>query len=263
MIYFFKQCTFSVNDVFQKAIKILSSHYFSVLGLFMLLFITSNFSTTLAFYIQDYSILLSIAMFIAFVIMYFGIQLTLFNYVLKIDDTDRKVKISEIIPRASQLSNYFGSLLIGVILIPLLIILLIALICFPLIYIDRNLVNVLPNIVMSIGLVVIVVLLIRIAFFPFFILNREISSWRALRLSFALTRGNMTKILLILAVFGLMSLLQAYLNFKSYYFMSIGLSVINSFFIQPLVSVVMAVAFKDMMAEYKGGDDPAVLKNII
>ncbi|MHC8950332.1 beta-carotene 15,15'-monooxygenase [Sphingobacterium hungaricum] len=263
MIQFLKQCTFSVNDVFQKAFSILTSHYFSVLGLFLLLFITSNFSTTLAFYIQDYSFFLSCLMFIAFVVLYFGIQLTLFKYILRIIDSDNKVKISSIIPTFLEISNYFGGMLLGAVLSPLLIILALALICFPLIYLDSDLVYKLPNIVLSIGLILIVPFLLRIAFFPFFILDRNVSSYRSLRLSFALTRGNMTKILLILAVFGLMHLLQTYLTYKSYYFMSIGLSVLNSFFVQPLVSVVMAVAYKDMMADYKGGDNPSVLENII
>jgi hypothetical protein len=40
-------------------------------------------------------------------------------------------------------------------------------------------------------------------------------------------------------------------------------SVLNTFIVIPLVSLVMAIAYVDMLREYKGSDDPALFKNII
>jgi len=44
---------------------------------------------------------------------------------------------------------------------------------------------------------------------------------------------------------------------------STALSLINSFLVGPLSSVVVTVAYRRMMADYRGGDDPEVMKHIL
>jgi len=86
MIQFLKESTFAVNEVFNKSVDLLKNNYFSVAGLCLLLFITSNLSSTLAVYFKDINIVLSLFMALFFAILYFGINLSLFKYILHLID---------------------------------------------------------------------------------------------------------------------------------------------------------------------------------
>src|SRR5690606_14727176 len=138
----------------------------------------------------------------------------------------------------------------------------ISVIAFPLVY-ARTDVSLMVNIARIVSAVLIFAFLLRVAFYPFFIIDRQADPFRALRLSLALTKGNVTKLLLILAFFAILHLLFLYFNYAGYPMVSTAMSLISSFLVGPLSSVVVTVAYRNMMADYRGGDDPRLMKNII
>src|SRR3546814_18942515 len=76
-------------------------------------------------------------------------------------------------------------------------------------------------------------------------------------------RGNVTKLLLILAFFAILHLLYVYFNYAGYPMVSTALSLLNSFLVGPLSSVVVSMVYRSMLADYRGGDDPDVMKNVL
>src|SRR5690554_1808245 len=103
MIQFLKESTFGVKDVFWKSWKVLRSRYFSIAGLCLSLFITSNTSGILAFYLQDVNPVLSVLMALLFVVAYFGIQLTLFKFIFRLIDRREHITLAETIPSTLEL----------------------------------------------------------------------------------------------------------------------------------------------------------------
>ncbi|MBP3943821.1 beta-carotene 15,15'-monooxygenase [Sphingobacteriaceae bacterium WQ 2009] len=261
MIQFLKESTFAVNEVFVKSVELLKRNYFSVAGLCFLLFITSNASSALAVYFKDINVVLSIFMALIFVVLYFGINLSLFKYILSQIDREDHFSVSATIPSTKELLNFFTAM-ISIAGISIVMLLLFAVVCFPIVYLKVP-VSSLANIVLIGAAVFTFIFVIRVAFYPFFIIDRKETSIRAIRLSFALTKGNVTKLLLILAIFALLHLLQWYFNFMGYNILAVCLSFVNSFLVVPLSSIVITVAYRDMISDYQGGDDPAIIKNII
>src|SRR3546814_16743950 len=78
---------------------------------------------------------------------------------------------------------------------------------------------------------------LRIAFFPFFILDKGMKPFQAIRLSLATTRGNFIRIVLLLAFFALFGSFYLYFSYRGYAVISSGLSMVISFVIVPLSSV--------------------------
>ena len=261
MIQFLKDSTFAVNEVINKSWDVLRQHYFSVAGLCFLLFVTSNTSGVLAFYFNAVSPFLSAFMAFLFVTLYFGIQLTLFKYIFRLIDGKEKVYLSDTIPTTRELVCFFAAMFCMV-AIALLLYVVISVVGFPLVYAGIP-VNSLVTAAWIVSAVLIFFFLLRVAFYPFFIIESQAGPWRAIKLSFALTRGNVTKLLLILVFFAILHLLYIYFNYSGYPVVSTLLSLVNSFLVVPLSSVVVAMAYRDMMMHYDGGEDPRVADNII
>ena len=261
MIQFLKDSTFAVNEVINKSWDVLRQHYFSVAGLCFLLFVTSNTSGILAFYFSEVNPFLSAFMAFLFVILYFGIQLTLFKYIFRLIDGQGHVHLSDTIPSTRELIYFFAAMfcMVG---IALLMYFLISVIGFPLVYAGIP-VDALVEGTWIISAILIFFFLLRVAFYPFFIMESHAGPWRSIKLSFALTKGNVTKLLLILVFFAILHLLYIYFNYSGYPVVSTLLSLVNSFLVVPLSSVVVAMAYRDMMAHYVGGEDPSVTDNII
>jgi len=261
MIQFLKDSTFAVNEVINKSWDLLRKHYFSIAALCFFLFLTSNTSGILAFYFSEVNAFLSVVMAFLFAILYFGAQLTLFKYILALIDHKDKIQLTDTIPGAKELLYFFTGMF-SIMLMALLFYLVISVIAFPLVY-ARIDVSLMVNIARIVSAVLIFAFLLRVAFYPFFIIDRQADPFRALRLSLALTKGNVTKLLLILAFFAILHLLYLYFNYAGYPMVSTVLSLVNSFLVGPLSSVVVAVAYRNMMADYQGGDDPELMKNIL
>ncbi|GGC39740.1 hypothetical protein GCM10011386_34750 [Parapedobacter defluvii] len=261
MIQFLKDSTFAVNEVISRSWDLLRQRYFSIAGLCFLLFVTSNTSGILAFYFSEVNTFLSVFMAFLFAILYFGTQLTLFKYIFTLIDRREKIQFTETIPSTKELL-YFFTAMFSIALLALVFYLVISVIAFPLVYANIE-VSLMVSIARVVSAVVIFAFLLRVAFYPFFIIDRHAEPFRAIRLSFALTKGNVTKLLLILAFFAILHLLYLYFNYAGYPMVSTALSLVNSFLVGPLSSVVVAVAYRSMMADYRGGDDPELMKNII
>lgn len=261
MIQFLRDSTFAVNEVISKSWDLLRNHYFSVAGLCFLLFLTSNTSGILAFYFSEVNTFLSVFMAFLFVILYFGTQLSLFKYIFTLIDKKEKIHLIDTIPSTRELLYFFTGML-SIALLALIFYLIISVLAFPLVYAGID-VSAMVKIARIVSAILIFLFLLRVAFYPFFIIDRHAEPFRALRLSFALTRGNVTKLLLILAFFAILHLLYLYFNYAGYPMVSTALSIVNSFLVGPLSSVVVAVAYRSMMADYGGGENPEVMKNII
>jgi hypothetical protein len=68
---------------------------------------------------------------------------------------------------------------------------------------------------------------------------------------------------MLLAFFVMLNLLYLYFSYLNLAIISTGLSLVNSFLVVPLASVTFAIAYRKMMGEYHGSEDPTVMKNII
>lgn len=247
MIQFLKESTFAVNDVIRKSWEVLKSYYFSIAGLCLSLFITSNASGILAFYMQDINPALSYFMALLFVIAYFGIQLTLFKYLFRLIDRQEKIKLSETIPTTREMLHFFFAM-IAVSLLVLISYLIVSVLAWPLIYWLG--VETVVNGTYLAAAFLTLYLLLRIAFYPFFIIDRNSRGMEAIRLSVALTKGNVVKLLLILAFFAILHLLYIYFNYLGYPLISTFVSILTSFIVVPLSSVIIAMAYRDMVKRY-------------
>lgn len=262
MIEFLKDSTFAANEVLQSAWQILKKQYLSIATLCFLLFITWNLSAFLASYIGGINIGFSVFMLLVFILGYFTLQLTLFKYTLRlIDSGGEDLRISAAIPTKKQVLNFLiGTLYFSVCI--LFAFLLMALLVLPFVYTGMD-ITMLAQIAISLGVIAGFITWIRISFFPFFIIDRDAWPFQSIKFSLAITRGNFTRLLLILGFLALFHALSLYLMKQDYFFLAVIVSTISSFLIVPLSAVAIAVAYRQMMGEYKGDEDPGIINNII
>lgn len=275
MINYLKESTFAVNDVIQKAWGITKKHYFSIATLCFLMFITASASSLMAFFIKDVSRVLSFFMVIIFIMLYFTINLSLFKYIFHlIDNEDEEVTIVGTLPTRHQIIRFLVAtlyfvgciLFVGMLLVPILWIL------DPVL---RYLVHIgwvedfastgrtITSIAIGVALVAIFVTWLRISFFPFFILDKGSAPFESIKLSLAITKGNFTKILLLLMILGGGYLIYLLLNYLQLPFIAFVVNILSSFIIVPLSSVALTVAYRKISSEYKGDEHPDILHNIV
>ena len=263
MLQYLKQCTFKANDVFLRAIGILKSHYFSIAGLCFLLFVTSNTSSYLAWNLQDYSsVVLNWFLCFLFMTVFFGTQLILIKRALLLAHGIEHADFKDYIPSTKQFLNFllgfvFYSVLVGVVY------LLTSIVSFPLLFLGIDMKTLCMEVNPFLTGLIMLFVLIRITFFPYFIADKNTNLFRACRLSIALTRGNVVSLLLLFLTIGLAYIFQLSFEYFEYFIAAKIFSFINTFFVIPSVSLVMAVAYQEMLKDYDGGDDPKLLKNII
>ncbi|MFD2555598.1 hypothetical protein [Sphingobacterium tabacisoli] len=263
MLEFLKESTFKANEVFFRALNILKKHYISVAGLCFLLFLTNNLSTFLAMYLSDITgSAIKVLLLIVFVVLFFGLQLVLIKRAILLASNVEHAALKTYIPSPKQFLNFlFGlvlySILTGVVYLGC------SIICMPLLYMGVQMETILSEINPALTGVFMMLILIRISFFPFFILEKNHNIFRAGRLSVAFTKGNVVNLFMLMLVLASAYILQLTFEYFDYPLMAKVLSVLNTFIIIPSVSLVMAIAYVDMMKEYKGSDDPELFKNII
>ncbi|WEK18289.1 MAG: hypothetical protein P0Y49_15975 [Candidatus Pedobacter colombiensis] len=261
MIEFLKESTFTVNEVIGKAWTVTKKNYFSIATLCFLMFITSNASGLMAFFLKDVNMGLSILMAFFFVMFYFTINLSLFKYIFHLLDDDLNVSIVSTIPTRKQIIRflvamlYFMLCIVGVYSIVILI-------AFPFIYTGIN-IDIITNIAISVGIIAIFITWIRISFFPFFILDKNLPPFSSIKFSLAITKGNFTKILLLLLVLGGFHLLYLFVSYLKWPVIAFFINVLSSFIIVPLSSVALTIAYRKMMSEYKGEGEPDIIHNIV
>ena len=211
---FLKESTFAVNDVIFKAWHVTKRNYFSIATLCFLMFITSNASGLMAFFLKDVNNGLSSLMALIFVLLYFTINLSLFKYIFHLlDDEENEVTIVSTLPTRVQIIRfivatlYFTLCIIigGIFLMPILYIIdpiLRYMVQLGWVNNFQEAGNVIITVAVAIGVLAIFMIWIRISFFPFFIIDKDAKSFDSVKLSLATTRGNFTKILLLLLVLG-------------------------------------------------------------
>lgn len=265
MIDFLKDSTFAVNDVIRLAWNTLKKQYLKILGLCLIMFLIFNLSGFFAYLLDDFNFGIKVFMFLFFILAYFGFQLTLFRFVLRVlDESDHEVYVKDSIPTTRQIIKFLIATLYfaGCIFLVFIVIMVLF---FPLYYfVNENRRDLVLQVAYSMGVLGIILTWIRISFFPFFIIDRDSSPFKSIRFSLAITRGNFTKILLLLAFLAIFQLLSFFFVNVQVDFISAGIiNLINSLLIIPLSSVALAVAYRRMMNEYEGDQDPDILDNII
>jgi len=164
-------------------------------------------------------------------------------------------------PSKTQLGNFFVGVLC-VCVVTVITFVAIAAILFPLVYLGIPTGH-LVNIAVPIGGLMALIVLIRISFFPFFIINLNSNPFKSIRFSLAVTRGNFTRLLLLIGLTIISYLVGGYFQAIGYYFLSLAISLVYFFIVIPLSSVAAAVIYKQMMDEYKGDADPDIIHNLI
>ncbi|PRD48348.1 hypothetical protein C5745_03850 [Sphingobacterium haloxyli] len=263
MLQHLKQSTFKANDVLMKAIAILKSHYFSIAGLCLLLFITSSLSSYLAFTLGDSSggVVKGVLCFV-FVTLFFGTQLVLIKRALLLAQGVEHTDLKDYIPSAKQFVNFLMGFILYSFLLGI-VYLLSSTLSFPLLYLGADMETLSMEVNPFLTGLIMMFVLLRITFFPYFIVDKKHGLFRACRLSIALTKGNVINLLLLMLIVGTAYILQVSFEYLGYFIIAKIFSAVNTFVIIPSVSLVMAVAYHNMMKDYKGGDDPQLLKNII
>jgi len=263
MLEFVRESTFKANDVISRALNILRKHYFSVAGLCFLLFLTNNLSTFLAGYLSDSAFgFVKLPLFALFVTLFFGLQLVLIKRAILLAQHVENTPLQNYIPTPKQFFNFllgliFYSVLTGVVY------LFCSVLVLPLLYLGVEVETISYEINPLLTGFVMMLLLIRISFFPFFILVNNFNIFRAARLSIAFTRGNTINLLVLMLALASAYMLQLAFEYLGYSILAAISSVLNTFIIIPSVSLVLAIAYMDMIREYKGSDDPELFKNIL
>src|SRR5215217_7679320 len=262
MIEFLKESTFTFNEVIGKAWMLTKKHYFSIATLCFLMFITSNASGLMAFFLKDVSKGLNFLMAFIFILFYFTINLSLFKYIFHLlDDEEHDVSIVSTIPTRLQIIRflvatlYFMLCIVGVYTIVMII-------GFPFVLAGIEIDKV-SNVAVPVGLVAIFITWIRISFFPFFIIDKNMGPFASIKYSLATTKGNFTKIFMLLLVLGSFYMLNLFFLYIQWPLVAFFTNILSSFIIIPLSSVALTIAYRKMMSEYTGDTDPDIIHNIV
>ncbi|WP_316765362.1 hypothetical protein [Pedobacter frigiditerrae] len=274
-IEFLKESTFAVNEVISKAWHVTKRNYFSIATLCFLMFITSNASGLMAFFLKDVNKGLSTLMALIFVLLYFTINLSLFKYIFHLlDDEESEVTIVGTLPTRTQIIRFIVATLIfslcivvaAVFLMPLLFVIdpiLRWMVSIGWVDSFQKAADIIIRVAVSIGLLSIFMIWVRISFFPFFIIDKNAKSFESVKLSLATTKGNFTKILLLLFVLGGVYFLYLFFSYLQWPIIAFIVNMISSFIIVPLSSVALTIAYRKMMSEYKGDEHPDIIHNIV
>lgn len=262
MLQFLRERTFKANEVFLRAIAILSKHYISIAGLCFLLFVVSNLSTFLSFYFEGASDFLRIFFMLLFVVLYFGLQLVLLKRAVHLARHEAPIGFINYIPSTKQFVSYIAGLVVYS-LMAAVAYLLVYVLCFPLLYAGVTMDTIRYEIHPLLTGIVMLVIVMRTVFYPFFIIEQNCGTWRAYKFSLALTKGNVSSLLFLVLAVASTHFMQLGAEYLGYAVIGKMFSIVNAFVIIPLVSLVMSVVYVDMMKDYKGGDDPSLLDSII
>lgn len=291
MIEYLKESTFAVKEVTMQAFKTTKENYFSIATLCFLIFITTSTSTFMAFFMGDLNVVIRILMLLVFVASYCLVELCLIKYILKLlDHENTDIMIIDTLPTRKEIICFsIGAVYFGV------SIFLVAILLMPVLYVlqlilefavNQRIIDdyvqvgkVILNIAVVIGITSILFTFIRIIFFPFFIVDKHSMPFESIKLSLATTRGNFIKLLIILlglfavqvSVFGffrivvmmIFRLINYFLAYDIDQYASLIVVIFSSFVIVPFTTAFFAVAYRKIMSEYKGDENPDIIHNIV
>lgn len=263
MLEFLKSSTFRANDVFFRALTILKKHYISIAGLCFMLFVTNTLSTYLALYLDTLvSDVVKVLLLLVFIVVFFSLQLVLIKRAVLLANNIEHAPFMTYLPSVKQFFNFIFGLLIYSILLPA-IYLICSILCMPLLYLGVEMDTILWEINPFLTGLLMMIILIRISFFPFFILEKGFNIIRAFKLSIAFTKGNVVNLMILMLILASTYIFQLTFEYLEYFLLAKISGILNTFIVIPSVSVVMSVAYVDMIREYKGSDDPELFKNIL
>lgn len=291
MISYLKESTFAVKDVIMQAWVVTRDHYFSIATLCFLVFITVSTSTFMAFFMGQLHTGVRVVMLLIFILLYCIVNLSLLKYIFRLlDNDDKEIQIIETLPTRTEIIRfligtvYFGIsiFLVGILLLPVLYIVdLILKFAVSQGIIDdfRRAGEIIVNIAVAIAILSIFFTFIRIIFFPFFIIDKNVKPFESIKLSLATTRGNFVKLLLILlgfvviqvVVFGFFymvvvsgfQLIRLIFDYEIYSYVSLFTAIFSSFIVVPFSTALVTVAYRKMVNEYKGEEHPDILHNLV
>jgi hypothetical protein len=291
MINYLKESTFAVKDVIMQAWKVTRENYFSLATLCFMVFLTASTSTFMAFFMEEVYVGIKVVMLAIFMMSYCVVELCMIKYVFRLlDGGNSDIQIVETLPTRKEIIKfliatvYFGLSIffVGVLLMPLLYILD----AFLRFLLNQGLIDgylqtgkIIVNVAVGIAVLSIFITFIRIIFFPFFIIDKQTPPFESIKLSFAATKGNFVKLLMIFLglvsvqaiVFGffyvviLMAsrLVNMFVDYDITQYSSLIVVVFSSFVIVPFSTSFFAVAYRKIMNDYKGDEHPDIIHNIM
>jgi hypothetical protein len=276
MINYLKESTFTVNEVIGKAWKVTYENYFSLATLCFLIFITLTTSSLMAFFLKDVNVAMRILMVLIFIVLYCMINLSLFKYIFHLLDNEQEhITIVSTLPTRLQIIRF----LIATFYFALCII-FVAFLLYPILYVLDPILRyaakmgwigdlaaagrLVTNVSVAIAIVAIFITFIRISFFQFFIIDKQAKPFESIKYSLATTKGNFTKILLLLLVLGGFHLLSLVFNYLHWSVISLIVISLSSFIIVPLSSVALTIVYRKMMSDYDGSEgEPDIIHNLV
>lgn len=236
---------FAISGVFGKATKVLQEHYWGIALVNVCMFVVVGLSSTLAPYFRDESEVLSIVLALLFILLYATLGLSLFKIILTILNHEKKPNRMDYLPSFEELVRYLLAVLFLLLLaIGLAVVILV--VAFPLVYTGIDVSTVLS---MGAGIsgLVLFVFFLRVAFYPFFILDQRIGAWASIKASYSITKNYIFKITLVVLLFVLIHVLQGYVAMIWGASAGAVVGVLNAFFITPFYVVTLGVAYKRML----------------
>jgi hypothetical protein len=276
MINYLKESTFTVNEVIGKAWKVTYENYFSLATLCFLIFITLTTSSLMAFFLKDVNVFMRILMVLIFIVLYCTINLSLFKYIFHLLDNEQEhITIVSTLPTRLQIIRF----LVATFYFALCII-FVGFVLYPVLYVLDPILRyaarmgwitdlpaagrLVTNVSVAIAVVAIFITFIRISFFQFFIIDKEAKPFESIKYSLATTKGNFTKILLLLLVLGFFHLLSLVFNYLHWSVISLIVISLSSFIIVPLSSVALTIVYRKMMSDYDGSEgEPDIMHNLV
>ncbi len=263
MLEFLKTSTFRANDVFLRALNILRRHYFSVAGLCFLLFVTNTLSAFLALYLNDFELsYVRIVLLLLFICVFFGLQLVLIKRAILLANNIEHAPLMTYLPSFKQFINFILGLVLYSVFLAVVYVIC-SIVCMPFLYLGVDMNTILYEVNPLLTGILMMLILIRISFFPFFILEKGFSIFRAFKMSIAFTKGNVINLLILMFFLATAYIFQLTFEYLEYTTLAKISGLLNTFIIIPSVSIAMAVAYVDMIKEYTGGDDPELFKSIL
>lgn len=236
---------FAISGILGKAIKVLRENYWTIAVVNLCMFVVVGLSSTLASYFQGESDSLSVVLGSFFALLYAALGLFLFKIILLILNREKKTNRMDYLPTLKELVRYLLAVLFFLLLaIGLAVVVLV--VAFPLVYAGFEVSTVL-SIGGSICVLVVSVFFLRVAFYPFFILDQGAAAWASIKESYHITKKYFFKIALVALLFLFIHVLQGYVGAIWGPYAGAVVGVLNAFFITPFYVVTLGVTYKRML----------------
>jgi hypothetical protein len=291
MIDYLKESTFTIKDLIFHAWKVTKDNYFSIATLCFLVFLTASTSTFMAFFMSELNWGIRVVMLLLFMASYCLVELCLIKYIFKLLDSGRDdIQIIETLPTRNEIVRfligtvYFGLSIffVGILLMPILYLLDMLLRFLQDINVISSISGVgyyIVNIAVIIAVISIFFTFMRIIFFPFFIIDKQSAPFESIKLSLATTKNNLVKLIMIFLslvlvqaiVYGFFyivilmgaRLVNLFFDYDIKQYSSLIVVVFSSFVVVPYTTAFFAVAYRQIMSEYKGTEHPDIIHNIV